>query len=303
MAVPGDIETRALLPRHARWLPPLRGVRPGLWMEVEGKYVMALPDEVLEVEQMWERALDFWPGGLRGLRSHTRTLRLDFLGRSPEKIRSVLEGAANGAGLIFRSQGCLCSATLSLEGGDPARLQRDLETIRIRILSELGEEFLGQGDVTLQEIVGRLLIEQATRIAVAESCTGGLITSLLVDVPGISSVLDRGLVTYSNESKTALLGVQEEVLRTHGAVSRVTARSMAEGVRSLAGTEIGLAVTGIAGPEGGTVDKPVGTVFIGLSTPKGNEVTEYHFQGDRKAIRLQSAQMALDRVRRYLLNV
>jgi nicotinamide-nucleotide amidase len=152
-------------------------------------------------------------------------------------------------------------------------------------------------------VVGRLLIEQSQSIAIAESCTGGLITTMLVEIPGISSVLDRGVVTYSNTAKTDLLGVSKSVIKTQGAVSRVTARTMAMGIRKRAGTDIGLAVTGIAGPSGGTPEKPVGTVFIGLATSEGNEVTEYHFKGDRKAVRVMSAQMALDRVRRYLVGL
>jgi len=203
--------------------------------------------------------------------------------------------------LEFGAQGCLCTAVFTVQGKDVDRIERELKRIRQQIESELGTDLLGEGDVSLQEVVGRSLIKRSVRLAVAESCTGGLITSMLVDVPGISSVLDRGVVTYSNSAKTALLGVSEDLLKVHGAVSRVTALGMAEGIRVHSGTDIGLAVTGIAGPSGGSPGKPVGTVFVALSTPDGNEVTEYHFRGDRSAVRLQSAQMALDRLRRVLL--
>jgi nicotinamide-nucleotide amidase len=152
----------------------------------------------------------------------------------------------------------------------------------------------------IAETVGRLLLERGKTIALAESCTGGLIISLLVDVPGISSVLERGVVTYSNASKTDLLGVPEEVLQTHGAVSRETARAMAEGIRRRAGVELGLAVTGIAGPSGGTPEKPVGTVFIGLSSGEGTEVHSHRFAGNRREIREQSADAALEWLRDYL---
>jgi len=152
----------------------------------------------------------------------------------------------------------------------------------------------------LVEEVGRLLLERAQTIALAESCTGGLITSLLVDVPGISSVLERGVVTYSNASKTDLLGVPAELIERQGAVSRETARAMAVGIRDRAGTDIGLAVTGIAGPSGGTAEKPVGTVFFALATADGAEVVPCRFSGERRSIREQSAAKALAVLRETL---
>jgi nicotinamide-nucleotide amidase len=301
--LPRDIESRALLPKNAHWIPPKNGVRPGVWMDIKGKYLLVLPDEIREAEQMWAWAQSAWFGKSRGAEYHTRSLPLRFVGRAPSRIESSLHEAAEGAKLSVFSEGCVCSATISVEGKNLERVQQELERIRKRVLGHLEEEFFAEGEETLEAVVGRLLIENSRSISIAESCTGGLITSLLVEVPEISSVLDRGVITYSNEAKTALLGVPEEVIMAHGAVSRVVARAMASGVRDSSGTEIGLAVTGIAGPGGGTPEKPVGTVFIGISTPEGNEVMEYHFQGDRQTIRMQSAQMALDRVRRYLLRL
>ncbi|NOY53321.1 MAG: CinA family protein [Deltaproteobacteria bacterium] len=145
----------------------------------------------------------------------------------------------------------------------------------------------------LVEEVGRLLLERGKTIALAESCTGGLIISLLVDFPGISAVLERGVVTYSNRSKTDLLGVPAELIERQGAVSRETARAMAVGIRDRAGTDVGLAVTGIAGPSGGTPEKPVGTVFIAIAEAGGAEVVPCRFSGDRRSIREQSAAKAL----------
>jgi nicotinamide-nucleotide amidase len=301
VALPKDIDRRALIPKDARWIPPQTGVRPGIWIEVKGKHLVVLPGDAREVEQMWDRTLRGWIGNLRGLAAHSRFLTVRFLGRSTSRIESTLRQSLSGAPMSFHVDGCLCQASFHLEGPDPQRLDRELERYRARIVGDLKQDFLGEGEEPLQALVGRLLMEKSNSIAIAESCTGGLITAWLVEVPGISSVLDRGVVTYSNRAKTDLLAVPEEVFQAHGAVSRVAARTMATGIRSRAGTDLGLSVTGIAGPSGGTPDKPVGTVFIGLATPEGNEVTEYHFKGDRKKIRFQSAQMALDRVRRYLL--
>ena len=303
MPLPRDIERQALLPKDTRWIPPWTGVRPALMIKIKEKHLLVLPDDLQEVERMWEHTLSTWFGNLSGRSVHIRTLKLRFVGRSPARIRSTFLQAVNGARFTFDSEGCLCNTTISMEGDNPDRVVRELERIRARVVGDLKQEFFGEDDETLEGVVGRLLIEQSQSIAIAESCTGGLITTMLVEIPGISSVLDRGVVTYSNTAKTDLLGVSKSVIKTQGAVSRVTARTMAMGIRKRAGTDIGLAVTGIAGPSGGTPEKPVGTVFIGLATPEGNEVTEYHFKGDRKAVRVMSAQMALDRVRRYLLGL
>ncbi len=152
----------------------------------------------------------------------------------------------------------------------------------------------------LAEEAGLLLLDKGKTIALAESCTGGLITAQLVDVPGISAVLERGVVTYSNRSKTDLLGVPAGLIDRQGAVSRETARAMAVGIRERAGTDIGLAVTGIAGPSGGTTEKPVGTVFIAIAGAGGTEVIPCRFSGDRRSIREQSAAKALTVLRDLL---
>ncbi len=298
---PRDVESRALIPKGARWMLPDTGLRPGLVVEISGKYLGALPSEPEAGESLWAQTAAYLKESQRGVRVYSRRRSLQFIGRSSGQIQNALKVHAEGAQLAVRRRGSLCCVTLTVQGIDPARLDRELDRMSGSIRRELGPDFLCEGPEGLHEIVGRLLLERSRSIAIGESCTGGLLTSLLVDVPGISGVLDRAVVSYSNRSKTDLLGVPEHVFTTHGAVSRVTARQMAAGIRARAGTDIGLAVTGIAGPGGGTREKPVGTVFIGLAAEEGSEVTEHHFRGDRREVRLQSAQMALDRVRRFLL--
>lgn len=153
----------------------------------------------------------------------------------------------------------------------------------------------------MQTVVAELLIQKQKTIATAESCTGGAIASALVEYPGISSVFLDGCVTYSNESKQKRLGVKEETLQKYGAVSHETAKEMAEGVAKTAGTNIGLATTGIAGPEGGTEEKPVGLVYIGLSIDGMTQTKECHFIGNREKIRTRAVYTALDWLRRELL--
>jgi nicotinamide-nucleotide amidase len=165
----------------------------------------------------------------------------------------------------------------------------------------LGDDCYGRNGERLEEVVGRLLQERGLTLAVAESCTGGLVASRLTDVAGSSAYFERGVVAYSNRTKRDLLGIPEEILRAHGAVSAPCAEAMARAVCAQAGSDCGLAVTGIGGPDGGTLEKPVGTVFIGLSVGGSAEARRYLFLGDRHAVKGQAAVTALDLLRRRLL--
>jgi nicotinamide-nucleotide amidase len=165
----------------------------------------------------------------------------------------------------------------------------------------LGDSVYGYDRDSMQKVIGRLLFENNLKLAVAESCTGGLICRKITDTPGSSSYLLGGVVSYSNSLKNIYLGVSSSLLDTVGAVSREVAEEMAVGVRQKSGADIGLAVTGIAGPDGGTEEKPVGTVYIAIATAEENWVTKFHFIGDRRQIREITAQSGLDLIRKYLL--
>jgi nicotinamide-nucleotide amidase len=165
----------------------------------------------------------------------------------------------------------------------------------------LGDSVYGYDRDSMQKVVGRLLLENNLKLAVAESCTGGLICRKITDTPGSSSYLLGGVVSYSNSLKNIYLGVSSSLLDTVGAVSREVAEEMAVGMRQKSGADIGLAVTGIAGPDGGTEEKPVGTVYIAIATAEENWVTKFHFIGDRRQIREITAQSGLDLIRKYLL--
>jgi PncC family amidohydrolase len=154
--------------------------------------------------------------------------------------------------------------------------------------------------VKAEEHILHLMVSNALRMGVAESCTGGLIASRITDVAGASEYFEAGVVTYSNAAKIRFLGVPEELLLVHGAVSAEVAESVAEGVRRATGSDVGLSVTGIAGPGGGSDVKPVGTVFIGLSWQDGSMVKGFHFQGDRQEIRRQASEAALRLAIEYL---
>jgi nicotinamide-nucleotide amidase len=169
-----------------------------------------------------------------------------------------------------------------------------------RVVAVLGEDCYGRDGETLEQVVGRRLHERQLTLATAESCTGGLIGHRLTNVAGSSAWFERGVVVYSNRAKQELLGVPEEVLKNYGAVSAPCAEAMARGICAAAQTPCGLSITGIAGPDGGTPQKPVGTVFIGVAVSGEVTARRFLFSGDRAAVKWQSSQMALDMLRRRL---
>ena len=204
-------------------------------------------------------------------------------------------------GLLASPMGVLVSLTTKPVGkhvGKSVVIQPLAEQVR----SRLSDWLFAEGRETMEEVVGHLLAKLRLTVAVAESCTGGLIGHRLTQVPGSSAYLDRGIVCYSNRAKTELLGVPTSLLERHGAVSAPVAAVMANGIRERSGTDIGLSVTGIAGPDGGTATKPVGLVFVGLDGGEGEPITkEFRFHGDRHVIKQRSSQAALDVLRRWLI--
>ena len=153
----------------------------------------------------------------------------------------------------------------------------------------------------MERVVGKLLKKNNLQLAVAESCTGGLISKKLTDTPGSSAYFLGGVISYANSLKSGYLGVPEKLLEKFGAASREVAEAMAAGVKKNSRADIGLAVTGVAGPDGGSKDKPVGTVYIGIAAAEARWVTKFHFTGDRWQIRTLTAQSGLDLIRKYLL--
>jgi nicotinamide-nucleotide amidase len=189
---------------------------------------------------------------------------------------------------------------LLARGATRALAAAALHPVETEVRAALGLDCYGQDGDLLEAVVGRRLLEGGLTVSVAESCTGGLLGHRLTNIAGSSRYIERGVIVYSNRAKEDLLGVPEHLLRAHGAVSEPVARAMAEGVCRISGSACGLAVTGIAGPDGGSAEKPVGTVYIGCATPEGIEVRRCRFDGDRVAIKWQSSQTALDMLRRRL---
>jgi nicotinamide-nucleotide amidase len=240
-----------------------------------------------------------WAGG-RGT-SVVRTLRtagltaadveerlVDWLGRDGEVTVSTIP--ADGEVWV----------RLRARASTPAEATRSLAKAETGIGALLGEDCYGRDGETLEMVVGRMLLERQLTLAVAESCSGGLLGHRLTSVPGSSAYFERGVLAYSNRAKEELLGVPESILTAHGTVSGPCAEAMARGVATLAGAPCALAVTGIAGPDGGTPTKPVGTVFVGLAVRGETLARRFYFSGDRAAVKWQSTQAALDMLRRSL---
>jgi nicotinamide-nucleotide amidase len=200
--------------------------------------------------------------------------------------------AASGEGEVW--------VRLRARGATPEAAAEALAILEARVEEALGEDCYGRDGDSLEQVVGRRLLTRGLTLAVAESCTGGLVGHRLTGIPGSSAFFERGVVVYSNRAKEELLGVPAEILRTHGAVSRPCAEAMVRGICERSGAPCGLSITGIAGPDGGTPAKPVGTVFIGLSVAGAVEARHFRFGGGRASVKWQSSQMALDMLRRAL---
>jgi nicotinamide-nucleotide amidase len=297
---------QADFPEGAEVLPNPHGTAPGFMLDVEGSLLFFMPGVPRELYAMMdEQVLPRIERSLgRGRVVRAALLRTFGLGES--SLDRELTGVARDdpdVTLGFRTQFPDNLVRVVARGGSAAEAERRLDAAVEEIRALLGPLVVGNGDLHMHEIVGQLLIERGRTLAIAESCTGGLIAHRLTDVPGSSSYLLEGLVTYSNEAKVRDLGVSPADLETSGAVSEAVARQMAEGARERAGADIGIATTGIAGPSGGTEEKPVGTVFIAYADADGTIAHRYQLMRDRQRNKELAAHMALDWLRRRLLGL
>ncbi|MFA5181482.1 MAG: competence/damage-inducible protein A [Syntrophales bacterium] len=295
---------QAVFPQGAQILANPVGTAAGFSLRVRGKIIAVIPGVPVEVRRMLpEVVLPFlrcsFPEESPCLA--VRTLKLFGLGEAAvdQAIAGIdLPGFGVGVGFYprFPENHLVLSARDALEAAAWLKVNKAEEEIHKR----LGPYIFAYDEETLEGVVAGLLKEKGLTLAVAESCTGGLITDRLTDIPGSSMYLERGLITYSNRSKTDLLGVPEEIIQKHGAVSEETGRLMAEGARRLAGSDLGLATTGIAGPDGGSEAKPVGTVFIALADGGETVCRKFSYRWDRRRIKVIASQAALIMLKRYL---
>src|SRR5271156_2887706 len=273
-------ERQAMVPAGAIVLPNPRGTAPGLWMEGGGHIVILLPGPPSELKGIFEsevRARLLRQGNDERL--FTRDLRVTGLPESEAEQR-------------VRPLYALYPDTETTILATPTGIQ---------LPPRIWSRDAAQAEKSLEDIVARALKENRATIAVAESCTGGMLAERLTNVPGSSSYFLGGVVCYSNELKTSLVGVPQSLIEAKGAVSSEVALALADGIRKRTGATLGVGVTGVAGPGGGTPEKPVGLVHIGLADEHGPRERAYRFPGDRERIRQFAAQAALDAVRRYYL--
>jgi nicotinamide-nucleotide amidase len=309
--MPPSVKIQAMVPAGARVLTNLNGTAPGLAIEINPNpfradnrrsWLVLLPGPPRELRPMFSDLV--LPLVLKEFPLERpfvcRTLRTTGMGESAveEKIAPPLQSLLpEGLELGYCARVGEVDVRLVAHGEKAAAIVGQAEEI-IRQL--LGPLIFALDDETLESSVVRLLAAQKKTLALAESCTGGFIANRITNVPGASAVLVCGLVTYSNDAKKNLLGVSEETLAEHGAVSAAVARQMAEGARLRNGTDYALAVTGIAGPGGGTEQKPVGTVFIALAGPDGTEAHARFNAFDRETFKFITSQQALEMLRRTL---
>ncbi|HXU90851.1 MAG TPA: nicotinamide-nucleotide amidohydrolase family protein [Methylomirabilota bacterium] len=298
--LPRRAERLALLPQGASvWTV---GEGEPAWALEAGRTVIAVLPPGAPSPELARQLVDFARAFAGARPTVTRTLRTT--GASLEDIEERL------AEWLGHAEDDVTVATVPADGEVWVRLRARgasaeeattaLARVEPRVAAALGDDCYGRDAETLEQVVGRLLIARGLTLSVAESCTGGLLGHRLTNVSGSSAYFERGVVVYSNRAKQELLGVPEEVLRAHGAVSAPCAEAMARGICERSGSACGLSVTGIAGPDGGTPQKPVGTVFVGVAVSGHVASKRFRFLGDRVAIKWQSAQTALDLLRRSL---
>jgi nicotinamide-nucleotide amidase len=300
---------QAMVPDGATVIRNANGTAPGLWIEHGDKAVLLVPGPPREmkpmVDQMVEERLRLRAGGRLLLR---RVLKI--AGRSESRVEEVAQPVYSRwrdwqppiETTILAAPGQI-ELHLSARGDDAAVTSAALERAVAEIEALMPHDVFSHDGRAMEEVVGTLLTARGWRIALAESCTGGLATSRLTDVPGSSAYVDRSAVTYSNAAKIELLDVPKDLIERFGAVSEVVAQSMAENVRARAKVDVGVGITGIAGPTGGTPTKPVGMVCISVATAAASVVRTFRFPGNRELVKTFSAFTALDMVRRILLDV
>ena len=284
-------------------LPNPNGTAPGQYLERDGQRIVLLPGPPREMQPMLQAFLDEHLAPLcEGARIFRRVFGI--AGRTESEVEQVAQPVYSTwaaweppvSTSILAAPGQI-DLHFSVRASSEEEGRAVLDRASAEMLAVVGADVFSADGRSLEQVVGDLLRARFWRIATAESCTGGLVASRLTDVPGSSDYMERGVVCYSNRAKTDLLGVPEETIREHGAVSEPVGLAMATGMREQVDVEVAVGVTGIAGPGGGTDEKPVGTVVIAIVFPGGARVRRFLFPGGRAQVKFQASQAALNMVR------
>jgi len=298
---------QALVPKISEPIKNDQGTAPGMWIEKNNKIFIVMPGVPYEMKAMINNFILPKLSGL--LKESGIIIKRSILQTTgiPESTLSErlgdLDDILNGSKLAFLPSIVGVKLRITTEAEDEETAKNRLVEIEQKIRTKVGRFIYGKDEETLEEVIGRLLIERDMKISTAESCTGGLIANTLTNISGSSAYFERGIVSYTNASKVEILRVDEDTLAEHGAVSMEVAMQMAEGVKSTSGSDIGIAVTGIMGPTGATTDKPVGLVYIGYCDEKVCTAKKFIFGNERLLNKQRTLQAALNMVRKQLLGI
>lgn len=294
---------QAMMPEGAHILPNNVGTAPGAIVEKDDKTFIILPGPPHELHQMFKESVLPYLEKLTNKKILSRVIRIYGIGESAveEKIKDILSTQSNPTIAPLAGNGEV-SLRITAKANNEKSCYDLIKPVEEKIINRLGNFVYGFDDDNLESAVVSLLKERNLSLAVAESCTGGLISNRITNVSGSSNIFMEGFVTYSNNAKIKRLSVSENTLKKYGAVSRHTAFEMAVGVRRSSNTDFGLAVTGIAGPTGGSEEKPVGLVYIALSGSDETLVQKHLLTGNRESIKFQTSSLALNMLRLHLLN-
>ncbi|MGB8952816.1 MAG: competence/damage-inducible protein A [Candidatus Aminicenantales bacterium] len=303
ISMPASNRKQAYVIEGAEVLENKNGTAPGLWLETERSRIVLLPGPPHELIPMFEESV--WPRLQRSGGSALARKVLKIAGMTESEVEDHLVGLyrhiKNVSLTVLAAPGQIeIHLAASSEKGRKDAENR-IRRVEERLLERLKENVFSDSSEELEEVVGKLLRDRNLTLATAESCTGGFLSHRLTNTSGSSDYFIQGIVAYSNLAKNQCLGVPMDLIQAHGAVSSEVAQAMAAGVRERSGASFGLAITGIAGPTGGTPEKPVGSVYTALAFKAGIEVKKNLFLGKREAIKFQSSQKALDMLRRFLL--
>ena len=293
---------QAFVPKNSTVLYNDNGTAPGIIIEKNQKIMIMLPGPPKETVPMFENQVKPYLQKRQEYTFVSRILRIAGVGESAmeTKVKDLIDAQTNPT-IAPYAKDAESILRITAKAKTKQEAQSMIAPVAEEIYNRFGHDIYAEGETNMQTVTAQLLLKKAKTIATAESCTGGALASALVEYPGISSVFLDGTVTYSNEAKQKRLGVKQETLQKYGAVSAETAKEMAEGAANTAGTEIGLATTGIAGPNGAEENKPVGLVYIGLTIDGVTQVKQCYFVGNREKIRTRAVYTALDWLRRELL--
>lgn len=297
-------EKQAYFPKEAYILKNDNGTAPGCIMEKEGKMIVVLPGPPREMESMFENYVKPYLSKLTDDVIESEVLRIIGVGESKVEndILDIIDSQTNPT-IATYAKGYECTLRITAKAKSVEEAKELIKPMSDEMKRRFGQSLYATGETSIEEVVSKMLVENNLKIAVAESCTGGMVSASLINYPGISSVFMEGCVTYSNEAKMKSLGVKKETLDVYGAVSDECAKEMASGVAARYNTNIGIATTGIAGPDGGTDEKPVGLVYFGIYINGKVISKKYVFNGDRQGVRERATRTILNDLRLELLNM